>query len=303
MIIKDSTIEALRKQFSKLYQKGLSNAPQEWKRVATLVPSGAAENTYGWLGKFPQMREWVGDRVLKDMAEHAYSLPNKKFETTVDVDRADIEDDNLGMYSPLVQSMGEETMNHIDRNIFALLLAGYASICYDGQNFFDPEHPVNPEVDGSGTDALVSNILNPLVTDKTPWFLLHTKKPVKPFIFQERTKAEFETITDPKQDTVFMKDKYLYGARARRAFGFGFWQMAIASRDDLSAANFNEAMKMMMEFKADGGDPLNLTPDLLVVPPALRATANEIILAERLANGASNPNYKAVDVLVTPWLS
>lgn len=303
MIVKDSTIEALRKQFVKLFQKGLGSAPQEWKRLATRIPSGGAENTYGWLGKFPQMREWVGDRVLKSMAEHAYSLANKKFESTVDVDRADIEDDNLGIYSPIVESVGEEAMNHIDRNIYALLTGGFSALCYDGQNFFDTDHPVNAEVDGSGADTPTANILNPATTTEPAWFLLHTKKPVKPLIFQERTKAEFETITDPKQDTVFMKDKYLYGVRARRAFGYGFWQMAVAARDTLNEANFNAAMQMMMEFQADGGDPLNLTPDLLVVPPSLRAVANELILAQYKADGASNPNYKAVDVLVTSWLA
>lgn len=303
MIVKDSTIVALRNQFSKIFQKGIKDAPQEWKRLATRIPSGSSENTYGWLGKFPAMREWVGDRVLKSMAEHAYTLPNKKFESTVDVDRADLEDDNLGLYGPLVASMAEEAMNHIDRNIYALLSGGFSALCYDGQNFFDTDHPVNGEVDGSGSDTATANILNPGTTSEPAWFLLHTKKPVKPLIYQERTPAEFETINDAKQATVFMKDKYLYGVRARRAFGFGFWQMAVSCRDVLNEANFNAAMNMMMEFKADGGDPLNLTPDLLVVPPALRAAANGLILAQLKDGGGSNPNYKAVDVLTSPWLA
>lgn len=301
--MQNSTIKILQRSFSKLYQNGLKAAPQEWKRLATLIPSGGSETTYGWLGKFPSMREWIGDRQLNSMTEYAYTLPNKKFEATVDVDRADLEDDNLGLYGPIVTSMGEEAMNHIDRNVFDLLTNGFTTLCYNGQNFFDADHTVNDRVDHYGDSTTTPNIINPSTTTFPAWFLLHTKKPVKPFIYQERTKAEFETVTNTEQDSVFMKDKILYGVRARRAFGYGFWQMAVASRDVLSEDNFNQGMKMMMEFKADGGTPLNLTPDLLVVPPALRAAANEIVVAQYKASGASNPNYKAVDVLVTPWLA
>lgn len=309
MIIKSATIEAIRTQFGKVFQRAIASAPEHWKRVATLVPSGSAENTYGWLGKFPALREWVGERLLRSVKEHAYTITNKKFESTVDVDRADIEDDNLGVYTPLVRSLGEEVMAQIDREIFGLLGAGFANLCYDGQNFFDTDHPVNAAVDGKGANTPTSNLLDPApgaggkIDRKTPWYLLNTKRSLKPLIFQERTKPELETVTDTRNDTVFMKDKYLYGARVRRAFGYGFWQMAVAARVDLTEKNLNTAMKTMMEFKADGGDPLGMMPDLLVVPPALRAAANEAVLAERKANGASNPNYKAVDVLITPWLA
>lgn len=38
------------------------------------MPSTSKSNTYGWLGQFPQLVEWVGPRVLKDMAAHGYGL-------------------------------------------------------------------------------------------------------------------------------------------------------------------------------------------------------------------------------------
>lgn len=303
MIVKSTTLNELRVMFSGLFKNGLASAPSQWKKVSTQIKSTSAENTYGWLGKFPQLREWVGDRVIKDMKEFAYTIANKKYESTVGVDRTDIEDDNLGIYSPIFTSMGEEAENQVDRNIFALLAAGFSSACYDGQYFFDEDHPVNPEVDGSGVDESVSNIINPLVTDGPAWFLLDTSKALKPLIFQDRQAAEFETITDTQQDTVFMKDQYLFGVRARRNFGYGFWQMAVGCRDALNADNFNAAYQKMCEMKADGGEPLGLRPTLLVVPPALRADAQTVVNAQFGTGGASNINFKAVEVLDVPWLS
>ncbi len=72
-----------------------ANATSLYKRLATTIKSTSKTNTYDWLGKFPQMREWVGKRVLKDMSESSYQISNKRYEATLGVERSDIEDDNL----------------------------------------------------------------------------------------------------------------------------------------------------------------------------------------------------------------
>jgi phage major head subunit gpT-like protein len=52
---------------------------------------------------------------------------------------------------------------------------------------------------------------------------------VKPLIYQERKKPEFVEQTDYNADNVFMRKKFLFGAEARAAGGYGFWQMAYGS--------------------------------------------------------------------------
>ncbi|MEX6732518.1 Mu-like prophage major head subunit gpT family protein [Pseudomonas aeruginosa] len=47
-----------------------------------MIPSTTASNTYGWLGQFPKLREWIGQRVIKDMAAQGYQITNKLFEST-----------------------------------------------------------------------------------------------------------------------------------------------------------------------------------------------------------------------------
>lgn len=72
-------------------------------------------------------------------------------------------------------------------------------------------------------------VVNPQITSTTAWFLLDTKQPVKPFIYQERKAPVFVQQTDPEADDVFMRKKFKFGAEARAAGGYGFWQLCYGS--------------------------------------------------------------------------
>lgn len=272
-------------------------------RVATTVPSGSASNTYGWLGDAPALREWIGDRVVKDMKSSGYELTNKLYEGTVGVPRTAIEDDTFGQFRPLMQMMGMEAAQHADRLISALIQAGDSTLCYDGQNFFDTDHPIAPNHDGTGVAITVSNYDDDGGSGDPLWVLLDTSKPLRPFIFQERTKPEFETKTDPgTSDNVFIKDLYQWGVRYRCNAGFGFWQMAYGSRNDLSAATFEAARTSMRKLTADGGRPLGIRPNVCLVSPDNESAANRLFKTMVDANGASNPHYNACEVIVSSWL-
>lgn len=303
MLITAAALEALRTGFKKTFNDAYSTMLVDsfYRDVATVVSSSTASETYGWLGDFPDMREWIGDRVIKDMAETGYTIVNKDWESTVGVKAAQIEDDNLGMYTPMVQAMGQAAARKPDQMVAELMKTGDASVCYDGQYFFDTDHPVYPNHDGTGVASTISNMqagTNPA------WYLLDTTRPLKPFIFQERKKPRFEAKTDPKtSDSVFMSNKYMYGADARFNVGYGFWQCAYMSKATLNSDNLDLAIQAMMEFKADGDRPLGITPNVLVVPPALRSAANQTVKVMLGAGGASNPNYNAVDVKVVSWLA
>jgi phage major head subunit gpT-like protein len=47
---------------------------------------------------------------------------------------------------------------------------GFSGLCFDGQPFFDTEHPVYPKTDGTGDPESVSNIVG--TGSGKPWFLL-----------------------------------------------------------------------------------------------------------------------------------
>ncbi|MDM7463447.1 MAG: Mu-like prophage major head subunit gpT family protein [Tepidimonas taiwanensis] len=302
-IITPALLTSLRTGFSKSFQDALIATPTDWEKIATRVPSSSASNTYGWLNQYPALREWVGSRVMKDMAAQAYQIQNKLYEGTVGVKRTDIEDDNVGAYAPLFAEMGRAAKAHADQLVMGLLAAGEMALCYDGQNFFDTDHPVYPNVDGTGTATLVSNYDNGGASPGPAWYLLDTSRSLKPIIFQERTAPELTAMNAVNDEGVFVDDVYRFGIRYRCNAGFGFWQLAYKSKAALNAANFNNAVAAMMQVQADGGRPMGIKPTTLVVPPTLRAAALALIEAHLIDGGNSNPNYKAVEVIVSPWLA
>ena len=153
LIITNQLLESLRRTFRQDFKDGFKIADPFWNLVATLVPSGSGANTYGWLSQFPQFREWVGDRVIKDMKEHGYQIVNRHFESSVGLNRNQIEDDNIGVYSPLFQEMGRAAAAFPDELIRDVILGAEVGLCYDGQPFFDTEHPVYANVDGTGANT------------------------------------------------------------------------------------------------------------------------------------------------------
>lgn len=141
MRITSSAVEAVRKTFSLVYQQGY-DAVQPWApRIATSAPSNNRENVYGFLAKLPTMREWVGDRVLNNIAEHDFTVTNRDYELSIEVDRNDIEDDNFGVHTPKLEMMGMAARKQFDYLLVSLLQGGQSALCYDGQNFFDTDHP------------------------------------------------------------------------------------------------------------------------------------------------------------------
>jgi phage major head subunit gpT-like protein len=297
MIINSGNLNAIRVGFNAAYKAGLGKADPQYQRIATTVPSSTRENKYGWLGKMPSMREWIGARVVHNMAEHDYSIKNLTHELTIGVDRDDIRDDNLGVYTPMFTDMGESVSSKPDLMVFDALKNGFTSDCYDGQFFFDIDHPV---LDENGEMTTVAN------TDGgsgTPWFLLSTKRSLKPIIFQEREKAKFVARDNPNDSNVFSNKEFQYGSDGRWNVGYGFWQMAWGSKQALNAANFETAFAAIEGMKGDHGRPLGLTPDLLVVPPSLRSKGLELLNAERNAAGATNVWKDTAELLVAPWLA
>lgn len=275
-------------------------AQTQFAKIATTVPSSSKSNTYGWLGQFPKFREWVGDRTVKDMEASAYQILNKSYESTVGVARTDIEDDNIGVYRPLMSEMGRAAASFPDELVFALLAAGNATACYDGQFFFDTDHPVYPNTDGTGAVATVSNNDVPGASPGAAWYLLDASRVLKPLIYQERKAANFQAMTNEQDESVFMSNLYRYGVDTRCNVGYGFWQMAYRSQQPLDATHYASARAAMMGFKADGGRPLGITPTILVVPPSLEGAARALVTKDA---SQGNPWYGTAEVLVSPWLS
>lgn len=297
-IVTPVLLSALFTGFKNDFQKGQQQAKPQWNKVAMAISSASKSNTYGWLGKFPAFREWVGDRVLNSMQAHSYQITNKTYESTVSVDREDIEDDNLGIYSPLMQEMGRMVEIQPDELVYGLLASGTSTICYDGQNFFDTDHPVYPNADGTGVAVSTSNYVDGV---EPAWYLLDTTRAIKPIILQERRKPSFTKMTKMDDEQVFTANVFRFGADCRRNVGFGLWQLGYCSKAELNADNLWAAITAMREYKADGGRKLGIRPNVLVVPAALEKVATRLLERELDAN-SSNELKGRLELVVADYL-
>ncbi len=296
LTITPSNLALLKQGFNAAFKGAFTAAVPMWDKIAMKVPSTTGEEVYAWLGANTKLREWVGERVFQNLKLHRYSIANKTFESTVAVPREAIDDDQYGTYTPLMAMMGQDAKLHPDELLFSLIAAGTSTICYDGQYFFDIDHPVGL----SGQEANVSNYQS--VGGNNPWYLLDMSKVLKPFILQMRREYAFVAKTSLTDDSVFDKNEYIFGVDGRLNVGFGLWQQAYCSKAALDVAGYGAARQAMMGFKADNGRPLGITPNLLLVGPSNEKAALDVVTAERLANGASNVYRDTAVVVTCPWL-
>lgn len=298
MIVNSQALDLAFKGFKTVYTDAYSKAQTHHDKIAMTVPSVSRDETYGWLGQFPQMREWLtGDRQVKDLEAHSFTVTNRKFESTVGVKREDIADDRLGVFKPMFAEMGHLAALHPEELIFGLLKGGFASLCFDGQNYFDTDHPSKDE---GGNVVTVSNMVDGA---ETPWYLLDTSRAVRPLVWQERERYDFQQVTAPNDAQVFMTDQYLYGVRARVNAGFGLWQMAYASKAALTPENYAAARAAMQEFRGDSGRILGVRPTVMVVPPSLEDAALHVLNTETKDGGGSNPWKGTAELIVTPFVA
>ncbi|SKC68341.1 Mu-like prophage major head subunit gpT family protein [Maledivibacter halophilus] len=140
MLVNQQVLQSIYTNFRVIYNKAFENAKPLYTKIATVIPSSTAKESYKWLGKVPRMKEWISDRVIQNLSAYDYEIKNKDFEVTVSVDRNDIEDDSIGVYRPIIQEMGNSAAMHPDELVFPLLINGFTNKCYDKKAFFADDH-------------------------------------------------------------------------------------------------------------------------------------------------------------------
>lgn len=122
------------------FDAGVDSAQPFYPDICTIVPSNGADEQYGWLGSMPGIREWIGDRQFKSLRGANFTLANKKWESSVAIEKDDIADDRLGMYGPVLEQLGMEAAQHPDELLVTAIEAAESTACFDGQYFFDTDH-------------------------------------------------------------------------------------------------------------------------------------------------------------------
>jgi len=298
VIVNRANLVNLGISFNALYQGALGEAASECAAICTTVPSSGKSEEYGWLGKIPNVRQWLGDRVVQNLSTSGYTLKNLPYELTISVDRDDIADDNLGIYNMLFGEMGRSTVAHKDQLVFPLLMNGWVNNCFDGTPFFSTTHPV---LDANGALTTYANT-DGAGNGNPAWFLMDSSRIIKPLVFQDRQPFVFTARDRLEDDNVFNRREFVYGVDARHNVGYGFPQFCWGSTQPLTAANYAAARAALIAMKGDFGRPLGIKPDLLVTGSTNEANALLILNTMYGAGGASNQWYQTAKPLVSAWL-
>lgn len=295
MIVNDRNLRDIFAAYAALFQEGLGSAAPLWNRIATPAPSTGTSTKLPWLKNVPGLRRWIGDRVVHALGTGVYEFTKLEYEDTVEVPNREIESDQYGVFGAYMRMMGEAFAAFPDEQVWAALAAGFTTACYDGKSFFATNHPV------IGADGKAVNVSNYQAGAGSAWYLMVTKKAIKPIIWSVRKEKPFRQLTP--MELVERNEKVEYGCYADAGCGYGFWQTCFASKAELTADNYAAARAAIMGYQGDHGRKLGLIPDLLVVPPAAEGAARKIVVNSLTTGGATNEWAGTAEVLVSPWLS
>jgi phage major head subunit gpT-like protein len=316
MEITQANLVSLFTGFDVVFQRGFEKPLSYYEQIATIVRSTSRQTTYPWLGRTTSFREWLGDRVVQALESHAYTIVNRNFEDTIGIDRNDIEDDNYGVYEPIIEQLGWDTKIHPDMLLFQMIKQAVTTpagvVGYDGQPFFSANHPVGPMGDAARQTA-VSNINSS--GSGAYWFVIDASRAIRPFIFQLRREYAVTRMNTLVDEGVFNRREFRYGVDGRANTGVGLWQLAYASNQDLSnPANYGAARAAMRSIKTDGGQPFGTLSSrqgvYLVVPPALEEVARQLLNSEFMTGAGASAGVpttniwrNSADLIVSEYLS
>lgn len=78
--------------------------------AVSFVGSGSATQ-HSWLNQLKGIHEWVNQRTINNLDLGKLTVVNRDFENTVSVSRNEVEDDQYGVYAPLIGMMGADAEN------------------------------------------------------------------------------------------------------------------------------------------------------------------------------------------------
>lgn len=110
-----------------------------------------------WLDSIPKMRLWKGDKVLSSLRAESLSIVTRPHEASIMIPKSALLNDELGLFQPKIDSLGDSYLWHLDEMFVALLVAGLQGTAlgttYDGQNLIDTDHTFL----GNGSGPTYSN--------------------------------------------------------------------------------------------------------------------------------------------------
>jgi phage major head subunit gpT-like protein len=156
MLINKANLDFLFQTWDTRFQAVYESTPTFHELYSTPMPSDTERSVHSWIAQQSGLREWIGHRVEENAEVNSYTLANKDWEKTIALQRNKVLDDTYGVFGPVVDDLGQQSRLWPDDVMTAVLEAGTTAACFDGQSYFDTDHPVDVNDSTKGT---YSNLL------------------------------------------------------------------------------------------------------------------------------------------------
>ena len=112
------------------------------------------------MDRIPQVRRWVGDRVIQNASLRSYLLTNAPYELTEGLDEFRIKDNKINAFEPVVQQLAMQMKKWPDKLLFDATVgvmpngnSATTALTYDNVAFYSTAHPINVDVPSVGTQS------------------------------------------------------------------------------------------------------------------------------------------------------
>lgn len=128
--------------------------------TSMLFQSTQFQEIIRWLGATPAFRKWEGERVARGIPENTVTISNDDYEATLEFKRREVTQDKTGQVLTRVDEFAMRAAHHWATLMTDTLVLGETTDGYDGEFFFDTDHP-----DPAGGSVVQDNDLTAAATD------------------------------------------------------------------------------------------------------------------------------------------
>ena len=140
-------------------------------KLAARFTSNQESETYKWLGQVPGVREFLGERMMKQLRASGVTIVNRKWESSLQIDVDDIRRDKTGQVSVRIDELAAKFADHPAKLLTDLIIQGEnttLAACHDGQALFSASHRYMDASDAGGAQInLLTNTQVPALNVAT----------------------------------------------------------------------------------------------------------------------------------------
>lgn len=172
-IVSTPKLNAFRTALSTRFAKAYAS-PRDtfYSKVCTEIPSSKKNILLAMFDMLPDLREWTDERLFHNPALHSQLVEHPHYELSMKVNADDVDDDELGSSFLEADGLAERAAEHPDRLLGEVMLNAHNLIGFDGQNFWDTDHPIDAKA-GTGSQSNYFASGRPLSTENWEWMRAH----------------------------------------------------------------------------------------------------------------------------------